>query len=450
VIDLSEFGKIFRTYSGSGKLCFGDNRELNCNFKVAQLSDGRLYASCEILTPDFSIDVFEKVGSLSGRTDDGKHLDLQQLLAVSSQVSSSPQGVSEDVLLLGKELSVSDGTFPEGPVTFKFFITNLNVGSVGKELSLTLDGFAVTVHRIPSYEQIVGRLKATKVDITCEALVRADSIEQQDTVLPLIGRLCLLLTLARGCRIEWIGYDVMTIAGHIFKSFHKNAVTKPYGTLPLIGMNPAQDTLDFISTTYPALARCERQWELRKAIDAYTDAKVEVDFLEFRALKMTIVMEHLKGRYLTQQNRVYLIDPTKYQQHEESIIRFVEWILRTVFPKVETEKIESMARHAQGLNWYPFGRALTELCKSIRLRINSKERKRFGDIRNELVHRMAFHPSHGTAWEQYVFLMTFVGKTLLAILGYDGNFYDWTEPPGWIGEQMQMRKKLDLVSKVSL
>jgi len=450
VFNLSELGKIFRIHSGSGKLCFGANRELNCNFKVAQLSDARLYASCEILTSDPSIDVGQKVESLSGRTDDGTHLDLQQLLAVSTRISSSAKGASEEILFLGKELTVSDGAFPEGSVTFKFFITNLTIGNLDQELSLTLDGFAVTVHRVPSYDQIVGGLKAIQVDVTCEALVRADSIEQRDTILQLMMRLCLLLTLARGCRVEWIGYEVMTVAGQVFESFHKNAVTKPYGTLHLIGLLPAQDTLDFVSTTYPALTRCEQQWELRKAIDAYTDAKVEVDFLEFRALKMAIVMEHLKGRYLTQQNRVYLINPTKYQQHEESIIRFVEWVLRTIFPKVETEKIELMAKHAQGFNWYPFSRALAELCKSIRLRINSSERRRFVEIRNELVHRMAFHPSQGTEWEQYAFLMTFVGKTLLAILGYSGNFYDWTEPPRWIGEKMQMRKRLDLVPKESL
>lgn len=450
MIDLSKFGKIFRKYSGSGKLCFGDNRELNCNFKVAQLSDGRLYASCENLTSDFSLDVLGKVGSLSGSTDDGKHVDHQQLLAVSSQVSSSPTGASEEILLLGKELTLTGDAFSQGPVTFKFFVTNLTIGSLSQELSQTLDSFAVTVRKVPSYDEIVRGLKAIQVDVTCEVLVRADSIEQRDTILQLLRRLCLLLTLARGCRVEWIGYEVMMIGGQVFESFHKNAITKPYGTLTLIGLLPAQDTQDFISTTYPALARCEQEWELGKAINAYTDAKLEVDSLEFRALKMVIVMEHLKGKYLTQQNRVYLINPAKYQRHEESIIRLVEWMLRTLFPKVETEKIELMARHAHGLNWYPFGRALADLCKSIRLRINSSERRRFVEIRNDLVHRMAFHPSHGTAWEQYVFLMTFVGKTLLAILGYDGNFYDWTASPGWIGEQMQMRKRLDLFPKESL
>lgn len=450
MIDLSELGKFFRTYSGSGRLCFKANRELNCNFKVAQLSDGRLYASCEILTSDFSIDVGQKVESLSGRTDDGTHLDLQQLLAVSTRISSSTKGASEEILLLGKKLTVTGGAFTEGPVTFKFFVTNLTIGSLGQELSQTLDGFALTIHRVPSYDEIVRGLKAIQVDVTCEVLVRADSIEQRDTILQLLRRICLLLTLARGCRVEWIGYEVTMIGGQVIESFHKNAITKPYGTLTLIGLLPAQDTLDFINTTYPALARCEQEWELGKAINAYTDAKVEVDFLEFRALKMVIVMEHLKGKYLTQQNRVYLINPTTYQRHEESLIRLVEWMLRTLFPKVETEKIELMARHAQGLNWYPFGRALADLCKSIRLRTNSSERRKFVEIRNDLVHRMTFHPSRGTEWEQYVFLMTFIGKTLLAILGYDGNFYDWTEPPGWIGEQMHMRKRLDLVPKESL
>src|SRR5436853_5702992 len=171
MIDLNQFGKIIRTYSGLGKLCLKDKKELGCTFKVAQLSDGRLYAACEILTSDFSIVVGHQVESLSGRTNDGKHLDFQQLLTVSTRISSSREGASEDILLLGGELSVSDGTFPEGPAKFNFFITNLNLGSIGQELSLTLDGFAVMIRPVQSYDQIVGGLKAVQVDITCQALV---------------------------------------------------------------------------------------------------------------------------------------------------------------------------------------------------------------------------------------------------------------------------------------
>jgi len=166
MIDLNQFGKIIRTYFGSGELCLEDKKELRCSFKVAQLSDGRLYAACEILTSDFSIVVGHEVESLSGRTNDGKYLDLQQLFTVSTRISSSQKGASEDILLSGSELSVSDGTFPEGPAKFNFFITNLNLGSMAKRLSLTLDGFAVIIRSVQSYDQIVGGLKAIQVDIT--------------------------------------------------------------------------------------------------------------------------------------------------------------------------------------------------------------------------------------------------------------------------------------------
>jgi hypothetical protein len=236
----------------------------------------------------------------------------------------------------------------------------------------------------------------------------------------------------------------MTIEDQVFLSFHRNAVTNPYGTLQLIAMTPAQDILDFIGKAYPALKLSERKWELCRAIDAYTDAKTEVDFLEFRALKMAVVIEHLKGKYLGQQNKHYLMNPSKFQQYEQSIIKLVQWVLRTIFPKIENEKIELMASHARGFYWYPFRRALAELCKSIGLEIKSAERNRFVEIRNELVHRMAFHSKQGSEWEQYAFMMSFVGKVLLATLGYDGYFYDWTEHSGWIGEDMKMRKKLGL------
>jgi len=94
------------------------------------------------------------------------------------------------------------------------------------------------------------------------------------------------------------------------------------------------------------------------------------------------------------------------------------------------------------LNWFPFGRALSEICKSIGMPTNMSERRRFIDIRNELVHRFKFHPNHGSPWDQFAYLMTFLGKIFLTILKYDGHYYDWTK----LGQgETEMRKKLETV-----
>ena len=438
MIDLNKYGKVIRTYSGTGKLHFENKRDLDCSFNLAQLSDGMLYALCQIPKANFMIGLDDKVKLLLGRTDADKLINFHPRFITNIQYIQNNSSV---VLILGKEFTVSNSVFPEGPVHFKFSITNLNLGGI--QLHLTLDNFNIDFSPVSNYNDVVPILKAVQVYVTYEAIFRADSVEHRDNVLQVMNNLCLILTLARGCRIEWINYDVMINDGQVFESFHRNAITKPYGTIQLIATTPIQDTLDFINKTYPALKHCEQKWELRKAIDAYTDAKIEVDFLESRALKMVIVMEHLKGRYLNQHGKNYLINPKIFQKYEQSIIKLVQCMLRTMFPKIDTKTIELMANHTRGFYWYPFRRSLSELCCSIGLKINSEERNRFVEIRNDLVHRMAFNSKQGSSWEQYTFVMTFVVKIILSILEYDGYFYDWTEPPG----DMKMHKKLDLETK---
>lgn len=457
--DLNEYGKLLRIYKGSGVLHLNDGSELGCHFELAQVSDGRLYALCQIAEADVHKGMDEEAVTLSGEVDDGRMLTFEDLMVVRNEFKYSQGTASRHVTVRGKQVSVSDRALPQGPVCFRFALTNLtflgtesytimrpNGGTFnGLQMSLTLDGFEVTIRPANGYEDIIRGLKATRgVDVTCEAIVTTDSVEKRDTVVRAVEDLCLLLTLARGCRVEWLYFDAATPDDKVFKSYHRSAITKAFGTLRLIATDPAQDTLDFINKAYPNLRAQKRLWELRKAVDAYTDAKVEGDYLELRGLKMAVAMEHLKGRYLSQCGKVHILEPKTFDGAVDSLVKLIRWALPAVFPEVEARQIEMMANHARGFNWYPFGRALAELCSHLGLKANSNERRRFKEIRDELVHRVAFHQNLGSAWEQYTFMMTFVGKVLLAILSCDGYYYDWAKPPGWVGKDMEMRVKLDL------
>jgi hypothetical protein len=457
--DLNEYGKLIRIYEGSGILHLKDDSELRCHFELAQVSDGRLYALCHTAEPDRHMGLDEDVVKLSGEVHDGKILTFEHLTLMRKEFSFSQEAASSHAIFYGKQAIISEPDLPVGSLRVRFALTNLTLLGTekytiqhadggtfgGLQLSLNLDGFEIAVRPVDSYRDIIRGLKATRgIDVTCEAAVASVLIEQEDTVVRVIEDLCTLLTLARGCRVQWIYYDVMGSDGKVFKSFHRSAITKPFGTLSLIATNPADDTLDFVTKTYSNLHTQERPWELRKAIDAYTDAKLEEDYLEFRGLKMAITVEHLKGRYLSQQGKVHILNCERFDNVVNSLVNVVRWVLPAVFPGVEEEKLDMMANHARGFNWYPFGRALSELCKSLGLQMNSAERRRFKSIRDELVHRAAFHLDLGNRWEQYRFMMTFVGKLLLAILGYDGYYYDWTKEPGWEGVDLEMRVKLDL------
>jgi len=457
--DLGRYGRPVREYEGVGSLRSGNNRTLPCHFSIIQAPRGQIYAGCEMDTPGLFTGLDETIERLEGYLDDGRDIVAEVAMVTNTEMIHVPGEIHQRVTLYCTSLLVESDDAPQGPVIFKFALSNLIlVGTRGYvlergggaeehrlELTLAVDGFEVTIRPVDEYKSVVAQIRANRGnDVTCEATISTDSIGSYDTVIQLVNELCLLLTLARGCRVEWLYYDVITSDGKVVRSFHRSAITKSFGTLELVASDPPEDTVDFVQRGYRVLRAKESKWQLRKAILTYTDAKIEGDYLEMRGLKMAVALEHIRGRFLTLRNRVNILSPNTFDRVVGSLVSAIRWLLPALFPTAKGDQLDLMAEHARGLNWYPFSRALSDLCGELGLQVNSRDRRRFLNIRNALVHTADFHPKLGSAWEQYSFMMTFVGRILLAILEYDGYFYDWTRKPGWAGRYSNLRVKLDL------
>lgn len=433
MFDWPKYGKIVRSYNGSGNLYF-DEQEVACSFELVQLVNGTLYALCKISdTRQLLFMCYKKPSKLTGKTEEGHLLTFSENMIV-----TSVQG--DEALIHGRFVSVKP-QLVQNLGWFKFPLTNLILDG---DFKINLGGYLISCKPINDYRDAVIALRASKgITITSEVTIQANSITNKNEVTAIMNNVCMLLTLARGCRVSWLYYDFVTSGGSIHESFHGSAITKPFISLPLIPANSAQDTKYFIEKTYDTLVKLEDFWSLRNAIDAYTDAKVEGDFLEARALKLVILMEHLKSQYLIKKDKEYILHPPAiFDSSIDRLIKIVQEILILKFPDEDRSKLEMMANHVRGLNWFPFRRALSEICKSIGMPTNNSERSRFIDIRNELVHRFKFHPNHGSPWDQFAYLMTFLGKVFLTILKYDGHYYDWTKSGQ---NEAEMRKKMEIV-----
>jgi hypothetical protein len=433
MFDWSNYGKIVRSYNGSGSLYF-ENHEVGCSFELVQLFNGTLSALCKISDKTHLLFMlYREPSKLVGETEQGHQLTFSENMIVTS--------IQDDKALIhGRFVNVKPKKQPNTGC-FIFPLTNLVLDG---NFKISLGGYKISCNPINDYHDAMTALKASKgITITSEVTVQANSITDRDEVVAITNNICMLLTLARGCRVSWLYYDFATSDGSIHESFHGSAITKPFTSLPLIPANSAIDTKHFIEETYGNLLKVQDFWNLRNAIDAYTDAKVEGDFLEARALKLAILMEHLKSQYLTKKDKEYILHPpAAFDSSVKKLIKIVHEILLLKFPDHDRSKLEMMANHVRGLNWFPFGRALSEICNCIGMPTNKSERRKFIDIRNELVHHFRFHPNYGTSWNQFAYLMTFLGKIFLAILKYNGDYYDWTN----LGQgEAAMRAKMETV-----
>jgi hypothetical protein len=460
---LETYGKLLHSYAGEGVLHIGGAPASDCRFEVVQLADGRLYADCwlsESIQDPF--DTGQEL-ELQGTTDLDQTILLEGLAVFNYSFDMTKGESGQRIRALGRELAVvNDGSLDQGSITLKFALTNLeflgtqffSVEQGGetkrKQLPLQLNEIGVILRPTPDHLDTLKELSTVRgVDVTAEALVGTSAIGEEAAVTSVIDDLCTLLTLARGCRVEWLYYEVISTEGELLRRQHRNSIAKPFGTLDLLARLPPQDLPTFIQEAFPVLQERGQIWQLRKAIDAYTDAKVEGDFLESRGLKMVVVMELLRGRFLShvrQPPELYVLEPALFKSARRRLVDECRRLLERIFPEADSGDLEIMACHAQAFNWYPFRRSMTELCRQLGLGISSGERHKFVEIRNALVHRLEFHQDqakYGANWEQFTFLMTFVGKVLLAVLRYQGYFYDWTKPPGWEGAS-EMRVRLAL------
>lgn len=364
--------------------------------------------------------------------------------------------------MIGQKLTVESQQYlRRNRVEFRFALTNfsflgterytLDQGYTGLQLPFSISPFRIVVRPIKDYKSRIHEIRATRrPNVTCQIIVKDVSAEQEQDILNLVNDLCLLLTLSRGCRVDWPYYDVFLSDGEKAKSYHRNAIIKPFSSLSLIPEMPPEDIKRFVESSYRVLSKKKEAWKFRKAVDAYTDGKIETDFLDARGLKMVITMELLKSRYLehiSKPAKVNILDTNVFNESRTQLVDGCEKLLQGIFPDIAKNEIEMMANHAQGFNYYPFGRSLAEICESLGLQFNSLKRRRFVEIRNELVHRFSLldeSDRNGSRWEQYMFLMTFVGQILLAIIEFEGYYYDRTKPPGSEGNS-EMRVKLNLV-----
>jgi len=451
VKDLDHYGKVIRSYAGTGKLQDSDGSTAHGAFQCAQFADGRILCQLSLEEPIDS-EKLQVFTSLAGTTSEGRSIEAKHLQFTRASWKIPFEYV---VTFLARELYVrSPRSAPATQV--QFAITNFDFLGVephieplpdgrqrgGLQLRWTLDGREVIVRRIRDYGDVLRMIKATRgIDLTATAWVSPVTEHDIDEVTQLTDDLCMLLSLARGSRIQWLCWDALSNDGYIVSSYHRDSVTRPYSSLYLIPSNPPRHTHYFLEKCFDSYRRQKRPWQLEQAIASYVDAKSAFDYLESMGLKMAVVMELVRSCYLELTGKVHIIDDGVFKSEQGELKGRVKEVLRVVFPGVSNSQIETMENHVQGMNWYPFRRSLREMFRYFGLTVSSKELQRFVDTRNELVHRARYAST--APWKEYVMMMTLVGKALLAILEYDGYYYDWTKHSGRVGSDSPMAVKME-------
>jgi hypothetical protein len=407
--------------------------------------------ACRLVDASRGSDWVGRTADLRGETETGQKVMVRKGLVTRTHRRLEDGGLSASLKLTCTDATV--GTLERGAVSFRYGLANLRLdGNEGyreerpggfrmdRQSRFNLGGVEVVIRCLPDSGITLDEIQATRgIGVTATATVAAGP-GTSDEVDELMHRLCLLLSLGLGRGIAWVYRETLDDAGHVMEILHGSAITKPWSVQELV---PTANIEDFVSSSYARFQAAYEPWGLRNAILAFTDAKVEADFLELRALKMVVVMEFLRGSYLRKNGREFLIPETEFKSRLKALQERTRPVLEELFPGYVSEPvvggdpvpvIEGLLRNVQGLNRPSFGRAFAGMCLELGVHIPSKERRRFIDIRDSLVHRMAFLVSgdSNSQYAQYAFVSTVIGKILLAILGWQGEYRDWVNGPNTV------------------
>ncbi len=443
--NFKDYGKIVRSYSGRGSVV-DDGTPIRGSYRVVQYADGRILLEHKSTYQVFGAGAARLIdnATFQGTTDKGYTIEATGLVQTYStydlpfnrpgRPKRRPKAVQR---FLCRTLTVRSQS-PLQPSRVTFSLVNLDIGPW--QLPLTIEDTDISIRPLDGAKELLRSVQATRgIDVTAEASMQLGSLDEMPDLQRKVENLCLLLSLARGTIVAWISFDVLDEHGELATTACYDRYTRGYQKLYLIAPGEHDSTKRFLDTAYPNLERCTTDWDIRKAIQSYVEAKSESDVMESRGLKLVVCMELVRSRYLENKGRTRILPRHIFDPVVPQLKSSFRDALRAAFPHIddakqgtEPSKFDLIKCHIEkGLNYYPFRRALGEMCREVKLYPNSKLRgnaiSKYLFLRNNLVHRATYigedeselELEPGTARRRYAFLDEFVGKFLLAALGYE-------------------------------
>lgn len=430
----NEYGALFASYEGSGSLKLKGGREVPCTFRAFQLRDGQviLVGKVDPSVPEAYFGII-RAEAMVGTTTSGQHLSAAGLFATNYLPEASQDQPAIPFAYRAQELSIeiqSDGKTSRS----QFAVVNLILENDEQNIKHPAGGAGL--RRVAGYPDVVQRLRTLKgIDVTAELEVEADEPQSRKLV---ADDLCALLSLARGTKVQWISRDDYTASGDLAYRYHFSRVTKAYCPLPVIDPREIEDTPLFLAATIPIyIERCDR-WRLsRGLLDAYLDAKAENDYLQARGIKLVVALEMLKEAFLQASEYRDLLRP-KCAFH--AMVSDLKKALKPVMLQHGLDNSERaiVYRNLQGLNRKPFEEVVSALCTELKMNVSDQDRKVFVRCRNSLVHTGRFYcaraneddhatvPPHPGPREEYFWLLHFMDRLFLRLVGYQGPYVDWS------------------------
>jgi len=317
----------------------------------------------------------------------------------------------------------------KNPATIRFPLTNLTF--VGDELHnissntqvsslpIKIDDVRIRLSYVPDYSECEKILKATKnCTVTSQLDVPYGDISKR---IDLVDNLCDLLSFAVGTKINWPYYQILDDDGYVLKSINHNRITSEFGTNVLIDPNNPTDLRHFIESTYFSYVELESKYELKKILDIIVQARLNINFIELRALNICSAIDLLRGKWSNLNRKSETIEKNKFKNKYGKLKKVIAEFATTQLNATD-QQIEFMTRKVSELNRPPLNDILKMMILDIGADIPINDIDSFKKNRDKLVHEASFATENDT--EDFLTVLNFADCLILSLLGYSGRYFD--------------------------
>ena len=398
--ELSEYGKFARYYKGRGKLIpeSDDQEAVEYEFEAAQFVDGDMRL---ILLREGDLQgmgTFKDHIHFEGSTHDGRQFRAVGPVIINEHtVHMGSHNYHRPNLNLNANARVQIGEsefIDDGEI--RFSITNFKFdGTRGTSLDLQIDGLQVSINQLPDYAERLKSLETSKgYDITSELIIPLSQCTLEKAI-EIASRICDLLAIARGRRVNWIFYEICDTADEIVYTEHRLPILTPFTGFELIDHMPPENTKNFVEECYAHCSSPIFTCDLNTIANIHSNIHSGAS-IEARCLLICSMID-----------RFFLLTRRNYNKAGRN----------------------KKARRTTTRN------KVKLVVRAYSVPIDIIEINEYKELRNSLVHELEFIGAQGSSSKQYLELLHFYDRIVLRILGYTGYYINWTRPEVWQGQQ---------------
>jgi hypothetical protein len=201
----------------------------------------------------------------------------------------------------------------------------------------------------------------------------------------------------------------------------------------------------FVEQALPSYLSRRSDWQLDSIIEAHLASKHESKFLELSGVNIVVVLEMIKDLFLRQPDcpvNELIVSEKAFKRLKKDVQGYIAALPESCEQSDQQQELiqnlNLIREKVPELNRRSFRGILEALCVYLGLEAQS-DLKQVINSRNHLVHRGLFHCTNVPLEDrsekgvppneanEYLFLLHFMDRLLLRLVGYPGPCHDWRE-----------------------